>query len=66
MQRRVGVRLRPTIWNGLLALGRNDSAASFSSRNQRFAFIGNSLTDTDHSNLYTIVQSFQTSLGRNV
>ena len=32
----------------------------------RFAYISNGLTDTEMTNLYTAVQAFQTTLGRNV
>lgn len=39
---------------------------SFSTREQAFTFIGNGLSDSDVSNLYTSVQKFQTTLGRHV
>jgi len=42
------------------------SVNSYSSRNLAFAFIGNSLTTTEHANLYTAVQAFQTTLSRQV
>lgn len=38
----------------------------FSNRESAFATTGEGLTDTDASNLYTLVQAFQTTLGRNV
>jgi hypothetical protein len=38
----------------------------YSSREQAFATIGNGLTDTEASSLYTIVQTYQTTLGRQV
>jgi len=38
----------------------------YSSREQAFATIGDGLTDTDAANLYTIVQKYQTTLGRQV
>ncbi len=38
----------------------------FSPREQAFATIGDGLTDTDATNLYNIVQRFQTTLGRQV
>ena len=50
----------------VLSLDTNNVAGSFSSRNQRFSFIGNSLTTTEHTNLYTAVQAFQTTLSRQV
>lgn len=42
------------------------AGANFSSRNYAFCSIGDGLTDTDVSNLYTTVQAFQTTLGRQV
>lgn len=39
---------------------------SYSSKEVAFASIGSGLSDTDASNLYTIVQAFQTALSRNV
>ena len=50
----------------VLSSASNNVADFFSSRNQRFSFIGNSLTDVEQANLYTAVQSFQTTLSRNV
>lgn len=41
-------------------------AASSSTRNYAFAFIGNSLTASQVTAYYTIIQTFQTSLGRQV
>jgi hypothetical protein len=38
----------------------------FSNRQYAFASIGDGLTDTQASNLYTAVQAFQVSLSRNV
>ena len=38
----------------------------YSPRQCRFASIGDGLTDTDAANLYTVVQKFQTTLGRQV
>jgi hypothetical protein len=48
--------------------GRNQSGASIipSSRQYAFASIGDGLTNTQASNLYTAVQAFQTTLSRNV
>ena len=42
------------------------TAAYFSARQTAFATIGDGLTDSDATNLYNIVQRYQTSLGRNV
>lgn len=52
----------------LYILARNDSgtAANYSSRNLAFASIGDGLTDTEAANLYTAVQAYQTTLGRQV
>ena len=41
-------------------------AGEFSNRETAWASIGSGLTDTDASNLYTLVEDFQTTLGRNV
>ena len=41
-------------------------AAGFSDRQNAFASIGDGLTDTQASNLYTAVQAFQTTLSRQV
>jgi hypothetical protein len=40
--------------------------SAFSDRQYAFASIGDGLTDTQASNLYTAVQAFQTTLSRNV
>ena len=40
--------------------------ALYSNRECAFAYIGNSITTTEASNLYTAVQAFETSLSRNV
>ena len=51
----------------ILARNNNDSTADFySARNLAFQFIGNSLTTTEHANLNTAIQAFQTTLSRNV
>ena len=44
----------------------NSSVASYTNSQCAFASIGNGLTDTDASNLYTRVQAFQTALSRQV
>lgn len=47
-------------------LNNMDSPLAFSAREIAFASIGDGLTDTEASNLYTAVQTYQTSLSRNV
>jgi hypothetical protein len=44
----------------------NGTADSFSNAQCAFASIGDGLTDTEASNFYTAVQTFQTALNRNV
>jgi len=46
--------------------GNNNTPFFYSNRQLAFATIGDGLTDTDATNLYNIVQRFQTSLGRQV
>jgi hypothetical protein len=41
-------------------------AANYSTKNYAFASIGDGLTDTEAANYYTAVQTFQTTLSRNV
>jgi hypothetical protein len=48
------------------AINRNGSVAFYSTKQCAFASLGNGLTDTDASNLYTAVQTFNTTLGRQV
>lgn len=57
------------------SLGRNNlsyylsafnSGGYYSDRELAFATIGDGLTDTEVSNFYTVVQAFQTTLGRNI
>jgi hypothetical protein len=56
--------------NVTYALGANNNSNNtrnyYSTKQQAFAFIGDGLTDTEASNLYTAVQAFQTTLGRQV
>ena len=53
--------------NFLLAARNNMGTADlFSNREQAFSSIGDSLTDTETSNLYTAIQNFNTTLSRNV
>lgn len=42
------------------------TAIAFSTKNYRFVSIGDGLTDADAANLYTAVQAYQTTLGRQV
>lgn len=44
----------------------NGGARRYSDRNLAFAHIGTSMTSTDAGNLYTIIQTYQTTLGRQV
>jgi hypothetical protein len=44
----------------------SNTADSYANRQLSFAHIGNGLTDTEASNLYTRVQAFQTALSRQV
>ncbi len=44
----------------------NHTSLFYSTKQCRFASIGDGLTDTEASNLYTAVQAYQTSLGRQV
>jgi len=42
------------------------NSGSYSTREKSFIYIGNGLSDVDISNLYTAVQAYQTTLGRQV
>jgi len=53
-----------TVYLGALHLG--TTASAFSNRLNSFTSIGDALTDTEAANLYTIVQNYQTALGRQV
>jgi hypothetical protein len=61
-----------SLYSGELLIGAYNSSTSglsvgfVSTKECAFASIGNGLTDTDASNLYTAVQAFQTTLGRQV
>jgi hypothetical protein len=48
------------------ARNNNGSAAFYSVHQLAFAFLGDGLTDTEAGNLYTAVQAYQTTLGRQV
>ena len=55
--------------NQNIYLGANNAtnvATEFSDRESAFASIGDGLTDTEAANFYTAVQTFQTTLGRQV
>jgi hypothetical protein len=49
-----------------LYIGGNGALGNYSSKECAFASVGDGLTDTQSSNLYTAVQAFQTTLSRNV
>lgn len=51
---------------GATALFGGPTIVNYSNRNYCFFTLGDGLTDTDATNLYNIVQRFQTTLGRNV
>jgi hypothetical protein len=53
-------------WSNDLTLIGQDNLASGVKKQYAFATIGTGLTNTDTSNLYTAVQAFQTTLGRQV
>jgi len=48
------------------ARNNNNSATQYTALQCAFASIGNGLTDTEAANLYTAVQAYQTTLGRQV
>lgn len=48
------------------ARNQDGSASFYTSYEHAFAFIGDGLTDTDATNYYNLVQTFQTTLGRQV
>ena len=50
----------------LLARNANTTAANYSNRGHGFTFFGTGLTDIDAANLSSIVNGYQTILGRNV
>lgn len=47
-------------------IGSYQGSSQFSTRNLAFATIGSGITDAEALTLYNIIQTFQTSLGRNV
>jgi hypothetical protein len=50
----------------ICALNKNGAVDFYTTRQYAFASIGDGLTDTEAANLYTAVNTFQTTLGRNV
>jgi len=52
--------------NANVWLGAANNFGSYDSREQAFAFLGDTLTNTEVANFYTAVQAFQTTLGRQV
>lgn len=58
--------LPPINLNIYLASENEGTPQGFSTREQAFASIGDGLTNTEASNFYTAVQSYQTTLSRNV
>ena len=67
---RTGITVQPRanapIYLGAINLYNLGGANWFSSRQCAFSSIGDGLTDTEAANLYTAVQAFQTTLGRQV
>ena len=55
-----------TIPTAAIVLSNNSQSGAWSSRELAFAFIGNGLSDSEVTNLYTLVQTYQTTLGRQV
>ena len=52
--------------NDNFTIGMSTGAPYYSPRTYSFFTIGDGLNDTESANLYTIIQSYQTTLGRNV
>jgi hypothetical protein len=67
---KIGVNNTPNIISSFVAtnvhVGSAGGNSLFSQRENAFASIGDGLTDTQAGNLYTAVQAFQTTLGRQV
>jgi hypothetical protein len=57
---------RPTFSIYIGALNRQNTPDLYDNKNWRFFSIGDGLSDAEVSNLYTAVQAFQTTLGRQV
>ena len=60
----IGTKDSPSAYSGGVLIGRG--TGGFSNRNYSLAFFSESFSDTEASNLYTAVQAFQTTLGRQV
>ena len=60
------VTLKPNYNIGLAASINNSGVYGYSTFETAFASIGDGLTDTEAANFYTAVETFQTTLGRNV
>ena len=60
-----GVKANRNFYLGALSSAASN-ASLYSNRNYAFASIGDGLSDTEAANFYTAVQSFQTTLSRNV
>ena len=56
----------PISLNIYLGADNEGTIAGYSPREQAFASIGDGLTDTEASNFYTAIQTYQTTLSRNV
>jgi hypothetical protein len=66
---KLGINVTPNIVSfnsNNVHIGSAGGFTYYSSRQNAFASIGDGLTDTQASNLYTAVQSFQTTLSRQV
>jgi PKD repeat protein len=62
----VNYSLFSNTFSNYIGAANNNGAIQYSNRQCAFATLGNGLTDTEASNLTNIVQTFQTTLSRNV
>jgi PKD repeat protein len=62
----VNYSLLSNTFSNYIGAANNNGAIQYSNRQCAFATLGNGLTDTEASNLTNIVQTFQTTLGRQV
>lgn len=62
----INTSLGSSLTSSSLYIGANGIPGNYSTKQCAFASIGDGLTDTEASNLYTIVQQFQTNLNRQV
>jgi len=61
------IQTPPNASIGIGAMGNSNTSANyFSNRETVFSVIADGLTDTETSNLYIVIQKFQTTLGRHV